>query len=504
MLIFADMKQIVRYNSGFMALVALLAVIWVTYTLMYLLTPYFGDDWGYLSVHRTSTGLDGLYPLHEFWLADARHWLHSNGRMANYLASLCLGVFPKWLIDVILGSAACAGAALIVRIGGLWRTDGYGSMAVIIVAVYAMLFPWWDMMFTIDFALNYPFALAVILAATYMFGRMKSADGKAPLMTSAVIIVGVVAGCMHESASLPVLAGVGVWLWFHRDDNGLSTMQRRMLWAFAAGTALATLSPGILFRAAGSEAWRVPDDNPWILVVKSAPITLIVAVAFICSLICSRRMRRMLPRIAASPAIVWGVAAIVALGPVAAGGIVGRSGWFSQAYALIFMCRWIRMSELRLPRAVTVTAAAVAWIVTVAQSIATSVTAVEFGRRMEAIDEAYLESADGVVFADDIDYLTSPWWTLQRIDHRTQDMTMERENIAGYFHREHLPVILPQAAASIDFNTLHTARFNSGAVITTRKPEGDSCLSATVIPFRRAGREFYLIMPRRRAAWGER
>ena len=501
--IFAEMKSITGKRFGFCALCSLLVIMGVTYTLMYLITPYFGDDWGYMGVYRTSTGLDGSYPLWQFWLYDLRHWLHTNGRMANFLASFCLGAFPQWVSDVILGCAAVSGAALIVRLGGLWRTQGYASMSVIMVAVYALLFPWWDMMFTIDFAFNYPFTLAVVLGAVYLFMKLNTAAG-GTLKSVMVIAAGAVAGCMHESASLPLLCGAVWWIWREKRWLTFSPVQRRMFIAFAAGTLLSTLSPGILLRAAGGESWRIPDDTPWVLIVKSAPITLLIFLAYGIVLTVSRRARQNFSALFSSPACVWAIAAVTALAPVAAGGIVGRSGWFSQAYALIFLCCWVRSAEIRVPLSLAVTSAAAAWLITSAQSVATVITGVEFHERMAEIDRAYVDSPDGIVFAEDVDYLTGPWWTLQRIDHRTQDMYYERKAFAGFYHSDELPVILPPEAELIDFLTIDEAEFPSGVIITTSDPSETQRDAMTVIPFEREGRRFFLLIPRRALAWGER
>ncbi len=492
------MKNLRGGKIGAWALYSLLAVIGVTFTMMYLLTPYFGDDWGYLMVHRTATGLDGHYPVWQFWVYGLRHWLPASGRMANFLASLSMGLLPKWIIDVILGLAALAGAALIVRLGGL-RDRKYSSMAVVLVAVYALLFPWWDMMFTIDFAFNYPFTLAIVLGAIYLFIRLAKVKRNS-LKTGLITVVGLIAGCMHESATLALLLGLMVWLWQGKKWKELSYLQRWLIIAFAAGTIISTLSPGILFRASGGEAWRVPDDPGWLLVVKSAPVTLIIFAAYVISLIFSKREKRDFEELFRSPAVVWAIASIIALGPVAVGGIVGRSGWFSQAYAMIFLGCWWRRTDVKMPAAL----AAIAWILTVAQSVATAVTAVEFSNKIRAIDSAYLASSDGIVFADDVNYLTSPWWTLQRIDHRTQDLYGDRKAIADFNHKSALPVILPPEAKTLDFTTLDEAEFHSGAIVTSVIPKAELNGSVIAIPFERSGRNFLLLLPKRELAWGER
>lgn len=497
------MKLWYKNNPGMNALIGLLALMWVTYTLMYLLTPYFGDDWGYMGIFRSSTGLDGPYPLWQFWLADMRHWLHSNGRMANFLASFCLGAFPKWIIDVILGLGAAAGAALIVKTGGLWRKTGYYSMAILMVAVYMMVFPWWDMMFTIDFAFNYPFTLAVVLGAVYMLCRVKTVES-GRWMTLLAVTVGFAAGCMHESASLPLLCGLVVWIWRGRRWKLFTAMQRRLLIAFAVGTILATVSPGIIFRLAGEESWRVPDDSALMLVVKSAPLTLLIFTAYVLLLLFSRHSRSSFGKLMDSRACIWAVAALLALAPVAAGGIVGRSGWFSQAYAMIFLCYWVRIHDIRVRPGIAVGVATVAWAAAAVQSIATVVVAVDFNRRMTDIDRAYIESADGVVFADDIDYLTEPWWTLQRIDHRTQDLYYERKAFADFHHKERLPVILPREAETLDFTLPLDVTFPSGVAIKSGRPTVKDCETAVILPFRRDGHDFYLMLPPRPLAWGER
>ncbi|MDE5785496.1 MAG: hypothetical protein K2H98_03100, partial [Duncaniella sp.] len=227
-------------------------------------------------------------------------------------------------------------------------------------------------------------------------------------------------------------------------------------------------------------------------------------IAYALSLLFSRRVRSSYSTLMDSPACIWAIAAILALAPVAAGGIVGRSGWFSQAYALIFLCYWMRTCDIRVRPGFAAGAAAVAWIAAAVQSVATVVVAVDFNRRMTDIDRAYLESADGIVFADDVDYLTDPWWTLQRIDHRTQDLYYERKAFADFHHKDRLPVILPREAEMLDFTMPVDVTFPSCAAIKSDRPTVNDCETAVILPFRRDGYDFYLLLPPRPLAWGER
>ncbi len=488
-------------NTGHAALLLLLTVIAVTFSAMYLLTPYFGDDWGYMMVFRAPEGYDADYPLWQFWFFGLRHWWGANGRMANFLAAGALGVCPSWMLDILLGLAAAAGAALMIKVAGVWDRRGFASAGIITACCYALLFPWWDLMFTVDFAFNYPVSLAVVLAAVYLFGRLRSVRlsrwGK--VLTA---LAGLTAGCMHESATLPLLAGAALLTLREKKWQSFSGGQRLLAVTFAVGTAVATFSPGIIRRALYGGA-APPDDTALILVVKSAPLTLIILAAYILSLVFSRHQRNLAPKLFSTPALAWAVAAIIALLPVAAGGIVGRSGWFSQAYMLIFALCWIRTTEIRLPRAVAAALAAVAATVTAAQSVATVVTATEFHSRITAINRAWLSSPDGIVYAPLVDYTTRPFWTLQRIDHRTQENYYDRLNMTRYYRRPALPVILPTEASAVELDTVTRAAFPDGTVISATPM--DATAEADTLAFTTAtGRRLYLSFPRRHRSWGER
>lgn len=319
----------------------LLAAAWIVF---YEVAPYYSDDWGYMLTFRSSEGPGtGFWPLERIWRWFPFHWLHSNGRAANYLAMLSLSFLPKWLVSALTGAVVAWMAVAVARVAGVWRS-GRMTLGCAAIAVVTLLFPWWNDMVSIDVAFNYPVASAVVLAFILLLAspRRRSPWLMAPL--------GFLAGAMHEAASLPLAAALCVLWWRSRRQSGTELTwcrSRAALWGFALGCLEVASSPGIWGRLGASAD---PDHPLPLALLISAPLTL-GAILLCVVLAASRSGRAFLRRLFASP-VACG-AAVAALGSLlfcAVSGITGRSGWFSQIYALIFLLSAGAASGVRIGR----------------------------------------------------------------------------------------------------------------------------------------------------------
>lgn len=322
------MKITFSCSPGWRVAVALLlASAWIVF---YEAAPYYSDDWGYMLTFRSSEGPGtGYWPLERIWRWFPFHWLHSNGRAANYLAMLSLSFLPKWLVSAVTGAAVAWMTVAVARVAGVWRS-GRMTLGCAAIAVVTLLFPWWNDMVSVDVAFNYPVASAVVLAFILL---LASPHRRSPWLMAPL---GFLAGAMHEAASLPLAAALCVLWWRSRRDAAPLTWSRSRaaLWGFALGCLEVASSPGIWSRLGASAD---PDHPLPLALLISAPLTL-VALLLCFVLAFSRPGRAFLGRIFASP--VGCGAAVAALGSLlfcAVSGITGRSGWFSQIYALIFL-----------------------------------------------------------------------------------------------------------------------------------------------------------------------
>lgn len=484
-------------------ILSLLVIVAAAGVAEYTFMPYGGDDFAYMTTLRTSTGFDGRFPLWLYPKSVALHWLLSNGRMANFLAPLFLALFPKWLNSLILGCCMALLPLLILKLG---RVNDRPLLGVAVIAVVMWAFPWWDFMMTVDFALNYSVSTVSVLAVGLLFRRRP--DCRSVAARVALFVLGGVAGCMHEALTLPLLAGAGLYIWKNRLWSSLPAATRMLALGFAAGVAVVFLSPGIWSRF-GQDF--TPDDPLPILLLKSVPVTLSGLLLLIAvSLIPSSRPR--LVRFLSSDASVWIIASLLSTGFCAVGGIVGRSGWFSQTFALVAICRWFSMSPVgRVKRPYLVAASLLAILVSV-QSVASAVVLCREGSRMIKAETLYGDSADGVVFFDIPRENELPLWTLGRARFIDDDDRYQAHLLMLYYPLPR-PVFLPSAARRLNFATLHFARFSNGDIITDSCPpdavlddsyDYPSVMRVTdpdgavriAVPFTRADRTFYYVTPR--------
>lgn len=284
-------------------------------------SPYQGDDLAYAGLFG---GVSPAYdsPL-DYPLFVARHWFTTNGRVANYLLPGMTAWLPKAVNAVLcglmqwlmyLGAVACSD---VKRLGS----------ARMLIACMALLLPWWDYMNIYACQLNYVWAAALVLWAVFAILKGKSLGGSTLVAAMLVVAVG---AAMHEGASLALCTGFAAYLWAGWRPT---RAQKWMLGAFAAGTVEVVCSPGILLRAAGD---RLPDAPIETLVAVNVPLVLLMLVVLgVRSIL--RRGREREVAAAVSPSIVFVVAAVVSGVISVASGVIGRSGWFAEIFAMIVL-----------------------------------------------------------------------------------------------------------------------------------------------------------------------
>lgn len=234
---------------------------------------YVGDDLAYEGTVWRYWGAV-RYPR---WMAS--HWLHNNGRAANMIAPLVL--MSRWVAALLNAVVTAAFYLLTVRMA-LPRGRSVAAAATLLVAVIVFVFPWWDSMMLFDVSLNYVWVTAGLLWWLSMFfgGKRLTAGGRWLLWS-----LGFVVGAGHEGASVPLCVALWLWLLMRRGGEArkrlrqLDDARRTALWCFTAGTVLCILSPGIWMRLLRATTATVPDDTPLMLLLKSAPIVLVMAAA---------------------------------------------------------------------------------------------------------------------------------------------------------------------------------------------------------------------------------
>lgn len=327
-----------------------------------------------------------------------RHWVYSNGRAANFFAPMWLYYLPFTFVRITSGIMVAAMLAMIVRMGCPdWRTKPLRAMLVLAGAAFGLT--WWDGMTMFDFAFNYVWAAALGLFSIWLILRRY----KTPAAMWGAMVVALFGGMMHESMSTPLVAGLLVWGVLNGKWKGIPRANRAVLICFLVGTFVAFTSPGIWFRA--TKVWQ-PDDPMIPLLLKSDYIALALAAALLITAIVRPRALKPLLQ---GKVCIWIVAAISAIAFSAVGGIVGRSGWFANIYALIAFALWIPRCK-RQPK----------WLVgllgllVIGEYAGLTYWQLKRGKELKEVIDLYQQSPDGQVFYDFTDDPDVPWWTMHR------------------------------------------------------------------------------------------
>lgn len=453
-----------------------------------------------ISAHMPLTGDDLVYgPLYTlryhgvagYALYIAQHWLSTNGRIANLIAPLMLNYIPHWAL-LLLNAAITA--LMFVAVINLACTQRVGITArLLLISILAYTLPWWDSMLLFDCSFNYVWATTFGLFAIYAILNHRCNN-------ILLAIFAFLAAGMHEAMGVPLSCGLIAYLLFTRAHKSLSTLQRLPILAFFAGSAFVFLSRGLWSRFGAIQ--EVNDPMP-LLVLKSdffvIALIILVIVAYITD-------RQRLIKAIHSPWIIFAVAALASCTFSAVSGIVGRSGWFAQIYALIAIYLWADTYNWHISRPSAIT-------LTLIMAIPLTIHYIEFtryqitsGTQLAQSIQQYTNSPDGIVYGDYLGDPDKPWWTL----HKTRGVPDADDNwvlatITQCYGNPSRPLtILPTALRTLDPRTITTTLTPVGAnFVTTTIPQGTTPqmrythagTQYVVVPFTRDNITLYLITP---------
>lgn len=448
------------------------AIVWavaILTALLHAFMPYSGDDYAYFTHWDPSSPLASIIG---FPREVARHWYYVNGRLANFIAPPLLASAPRWLLASACGAAIWLMLYMCLRWSGTWRR--HSATAIFLTAVVALAFPWWDSMQLFDCQFNYVWASALVLSAMWLIagpsdtGSPQSAPGA--WRTVGTAIVAAAGGMMHESASLPLLAGLVAWRVLGQPRRTFSPRSRVALICFIVGAAVAATSPGIWQRAAAASE---PNDTLLWLFLKSDIIVGVLYAAMLAAWICPAG-RRPLRDMLASPVLIFVVATVPALAISLRSGIVGRSGWFASLYALIALADLLRRLDTRLPRALVRVAAALLAATVLAHYAGTIVWQQRRFADFRRFEKAYEANSDGVVALDHIRDTALPRWTLNRTRGIPDPDDVYQLEMFARSHRRRIPypVILPADALTALPAPGSVSVLASGDMLTDRLPAG--------------------------------
>ena len=494
----------------------------LAWTLSYYWHQYDGDDMAYMLELTDYNGIGhGRNALWKLPVLAAKHWVLNNGRAANIIFTIpMVSLLPKWFNAAVCGFLFFAMLMLACRFAGA-LSHGKLAPALAVMAAFALAFPWWNEGFQFCVAMNYVATSAFILG----LAALRNLPDFVCRHRRLCALFAFVAGMMHESASIAVVAGgVGCLCLSNKTLNlrtvykSLSPTDRFLAKTFAVGAAVAVFSPGIWMRFFKVQAGlrQFYDGSMLSLVLSTLPL-LLVLLAVVLLMAVSRRGRRLLRRLFADRTFVFCcVAALVALAFVFASRLEGNSGWFAELFSLCaigrlaVVCHHGKYSLLTLVPAVVLAAAVVAhsFYVAAAQKRYFDLTG--------EIRAIYAAADDEVVFYDVPEPFTDDKLLFDRIHDVSNGDVYTSTVVAAFFGRENI-IVLPESYRDVDFGALLAqapygfVRVSDEIVLAAAVPSSaepvkywtgargwvytDSCgREYTVMPFKHNGSEYYAFL----------
>lgn len=461
--------------------------------------PFLGDDLN----HSIRTA--EMFPHWYQWpLAVPYQWLTGNGRFGDMMGNILLAQAPMWLLASL--SAVMEGLFYFMAVKLSFPMRQAVLPRLVIIAVIMFAFPWWDSFFLFVCRINYIWSISLTLLVLWfaLFRRNRDEESK---WIWVLLFVALIAGWSHEACGMPVVAGLVVYFLYVRKFGSLPKIDRITLVAFAAGAVFSVTSPCSYSRLGSVGA---PDDSVPVLILKSSFIVLILVMVLIV-LCCLNNGRRKILSLCHGPWIVLVVAALCSTLFVAVGGVVGRSGLFSQMYALIALAILVRKLVGEEPLALTgipVRLTSVLLFLAMAgHDVGVCAYQIEGNRELRYCRNLYERSSDGVIFASPRQRNEFPWWTLGKnkacVDNDDFWLVEVYDLRLGDGRRHYR--ILPEKLANPNDGDYRSAAEAAGGWIECGKPDGvgpDNIMvrdgdQYTVVNFSAGdGQTLYYISPR--------
>ena len=144
----------------------------ILFALLISLTPPGADDLLFMipmKGHNASPGLWQMMIERIPWV-----WETQSGRLGNFLSLPFLYLVPKWIFGIICGGTVFILVTLSCRISGA----RFGSIVSwLIYATIVLVFPWYDYLTLVTYAINYLWAAAAVVGAIYCYLNIKNYDG---------------------------------------------------------------------------------------------------------------------------------------------------------------------------------------------------------------------------------------------------------------------------------------------------------------------------------------
>lgn len=465
---------------------AILVAIGACYALLTWFYTYTGDDLMYrLSWEEHYKNIAG-YPLFVF-----RHWFHLNGRIADKINPFTLSMMPQWVYAIVNGVIIALMYFAIAKNAKCRSVVG----SIICVSIVALSLTWWDYMMVYVCHLNYLWSTAFGLLAIYMILSATEIESRLRLWLCGLFAI--IAGGMHEASGMPLACGLVAWLYLSKDYRNLARDQKTMLKCFFVGALFSVSSPGSYERLFTRTCIAGEEAPILIGIVCSAYITLLM-IAWIAIGLMIRPMRENMLRLARTPWVIFVVASVASLAFCAVSGIIGRTGWFSQIFAVIAIFYYYNETGLRISRKVAAIIS-VALIVVLAVHFAVLIRQqYEMGCEMKIAIAEYQKSTDGVVYMDYTRDSQQHPWALRKA-RGVPDPYEEYyiQSITEYYGDVNRPfVVVPKGVEQMAASDIKGIVPIGDGFYVADKVDGVDVTDYVIVPFCKEGVKLFLLSPR--------
>lgn len=394
-------------------------------------------------------GSDRPYYKYAVW-----HWLSVNGRLANLLAPLLLAL-PRWAGSTVVAVCYALLLILTMRQAAPPNEGGFGARALIFFLIVITL-PWADALMLYDCHMNY--TLATVLTLWWLLLLKNWAK------LWLLIVVGLAAGAMHEGCSLAICAGLLVWLTTgnHWKDKPLV----KGAVAYGLGTMFCILSPGILYRIGSAGQF-----TRWWIVLLTSDYYVVLLGIIVVNILIFKVLRYKLWQLARTDWIIYAVAAAVSAAISSFSGIVGRSGFFAQIFALIALVRLCVAFEWKVNRSLAAAGGAILLAASVAQLCYAAYWQRIVGGEANDVIRQYSKTGASVAYADIHTQQEMPVLTLGKTRGAPEPHDIWiRTTIRDHYGLPELPVVLPTELRGVNLSSLHTPLKFGQTIISPYEP----------------------------------
>lgn len=476
------MKRITSNTSNLLPFLFLLTFGVVT-ALLYWRLPFFSDDLSYQITFTSARGLGtGGWPLYKYFNAIGFHWLHTNGRFANYLAMTLLAIKPQWILALIIGFVDTLWVYGVLKITGIWDMKRNVTATALVTGLCFFTFQWWDVVI-VDCNICYVWSSSFGLLFYILLTKCANTDGINGPKRLLLLAFSLLAGGMHETVGAPLCGALLVTYVLDRHKASPTKLQKQMFLLFGIGTLMVIASPAAWSRAGNPGA---PDDPVLTLLLKSEPwLYALLVILFVLVLLPSTRQKT-LSYLKSSHGF-WILAALLSTVFVCMGGKVGRAGWFAQTASLIAIIQCLMKLNPRISQIKGACISTAIYCLMALQGIMTDIECFKAAGPDLLMREEMAKTGKTLLFHDLSHYYKDvPWWSLGRIRVMKCHDEYSRYLLQMYYHLPSIPKILPEDASGIDFNHfkgvhladklgkkyegVHAVRLKDGSLITDCLP----------------------------------